>query len=94
MISKLSPFLFLLFMFVHEISFDLHYFSLTMFFVSLNGFVDKNTIIPIFNLVNQLSLNKILKAKVIVHIDGQLRAAHLIFNYIPISKGKGSVLLL
>ena len=73
-------------MFVHEISFDLSYFLLVMFIVSLNGFVDKNTVIPIFNLVNQLSLNKILKAKVIVHIDGQLRAAHLIFNYIPISK--------
>ena len=51
-ISKLPHFIFLLFVFVHEISFDLRYFFLMMFFVSLNGFVDKNAAIPNFNFVN------------------------------------------
>ena len=41
---------------------------------------------PNFNLVNQPSLDKILKAEVFVHSDGQLRVAHLILGYTPISK--------
>ena len=57
-----------------------------MFFVFSNGFADKNATIPNFNLVNRQSLDKILKAEVFVHTDGQLRAAHLILDYIPISK--------
>ena len=73
-------------MFVHKASFDLHDFLLMMFFVSPDGFVDKNATTPNFNLVNQLSLDKILKAEVFVHKDGQLRVAHLILDYIPISK--------
>ena len=68
-ISKLPPFLFLLFVFVHEISFDLRYFLLMIFFVFLNSFVDKNAIIPNFNIVNQSSLDKILKAEVFVHTN-------------------------
>ena len=39
-----------------------------------------------FNLINQESLDKILKAEIFVHSDGQLRAAHLILSYTPISK--------
>ena len=71
---------------MHEILFDLYYSSLMMFFVFPNGFADKNESIPNFNLVNQKSLDKILKAEVFVHTDGQLRATHLILDYIPISK--------
>ena len=41
---------------------------------------------PNFNLVNQPSLKKILKAEVFVHSDGQLRATHFILDYTPISK--------
>ena len=41
---------------------------------------------PNFNLVNQESLDKILKAMVFVHSDGLLREAHLILDYTPISK--------
>ena len=41
---------------------------------------------PNFNLVNQPSLDKILKAEVFIHSDDQLRAAHLILSYTPISK--------
>ena len=41
---------------------------------------------PNFNLVNWESLDKILKAEVLVHTNGQLKATHLILDYIPISK--------
>ena len=51
-----------------------------------NGFADKNATIPNFSLVNQVSLDKILKAEVFIHTNGQLKAAHLILDYIPISK--------
>ena len=44
-----------------------------IFFVLSNGFTNKNAAIPNFSLVNQASLDKILKAKVFVHTDGQLR---------------------
>ena len=71
---------------VYEISFDLHYSLLMTFFVLPNGFADRNAAIPNFNLVNKSSLDKILKVEVFIHIDGQLRAAHLILDYIPISK--------
>ena len=57
-----------------------------IFFVFPNGFTNKNAAIPNFSLVNQQSLDKILKAKVFVHTDGQLRTTHLILDYIPISK--------
>ena len=79
-ISKLPHFLFLLFVFVHEISFDLRYSLLMMFFVSLNGFADKNAILQSHEPV---SLDKILKAKVFVHTDDQLRATHLILDSSP-----------
>ena len=38
-----------------------------------------------FNLVNKESLDKILRVEVFVHDDGQLRAAHIILGYKPIS---------
>ena len=41
---------------------------------------------PNFNFVNQESLDNILKAKVFIHSNGQLRAAHLILGYTSISK--------
>ena len=71
-ISKSSPSPFLLFVFVYEFSFDSLCFLLTMFFVFVfpNVFLDKNAVVPNFSLVNQLSLDKILKAKVFVHRDG------------------------
>ena len=34
-----------------------------------NGFADKYVVVPNFNLVNQSSLDKILKAEVFVHSD-------------------------
>ena len=56
-----------------------------LFFVYLDDFVDKNSTIPNFSLVNQPSLDKILKVKVFIHSNGQLRAAHLILGYTHIS---------
>ena len=59
---------------------------LAVFFVCfLDGFVDKHAAVPNFTLVNQSSLDKILKAEVFVHSDGQLRATHLILGYNPLS---------
>ena len=57
-----------------------------MFFIFPNGFANKNIVVPNFSPVNQPSLDKILKAEVFAHSDGQLRAAHLILSYTPISK--------
>ena len=48
------------------------------FFFFPNGFANKHAAVPNFNLVNQSSLDKILKDEVFLHSDGQLRAAHLI----------------
>ena len=54
-------------------------------FCFLNGFADKHAAVPNFNLINQQSLDKILKAEVFIHSDGQLKAAHLILGYTPFS---------
>ena len=55
-------------------------------FVLFDDIADPQAAVPNFNLVNRASLDKIFKAEIFVHIDGQLRAAHLILDYIPISK--------
>ena len=86
-ISKSSPSPFLLFVFVYKFFFNLlYFFANDVFLFFLNSFADKNAAIPNFSLVNQPSLDKILKAKVFIHSDGQLRVAHLILGYTPISK--------
>ena len=41
---------------------------------------------PNFSLVNKESMDNILKAEIFIHSNGQLRAAHLILGYTPISK--------
>ena len=84
--SKLPHFFFLLLVPAHETSFNLHYSLLMIFFVFHNSFVDKNVAIPNFILVNQQTLDKVLKAEVFVHTDGQLRASQLILDYTLISK--------
>ena len=45
----------------------------------------KYSVILNFSLVNELDLTNILKAEIFVHKDEQLRAAHLILGYNPIS---------
>ena len=75
-------------MFVIELSFDLCLIYLFIFYVVFcfpNGLVDKHATVPNFNLVNQPSLDKILKVEVFIHYGNQLRVAHLIPNYNPLS---------
>lgn len=56
------------------------------FLIRFNGFADKRFTKPNLKLVNQASLNRILKAEIYVNkADGQLRAAHLILGYTPLS---------
>ena len=89
---KPSTFFFSLLL-VPEIFYNLHCFVVviiylfffTILFVLPNGVVDKNAIVPDFSLMNQASLDKILKAEVFVHTNGQLRAAHLILDYMSVS---------
>ena len=54
-------------------------------FCFTDGFANRRTAEPNFNLVNKDSLDKILKAEVFVNSDGQLRVAHLILRYTLIS---------
>ena len=51
----------------------------------LGEFADKRAIVPNLSLVDKPDLTKILKAEIFVHTDGQLRAAHLILDYNPLS---------
>ena len=52
-----------------------------------NGFVDINSTTPLFHLVNRASPDRILQSEVYVNeADGQLRAAHLILGYTPITR--------
>jgi len=53
-------------------------------FVS-NDFADKYSNISNFGFINEPDLTKILKAEIFIHKDGQLRAAHLILCYNPLS---------
>ena len=52
---------------------------------TFDEFVDKYSATPNFNLVNEPDLMRILKSKIFVHTDGQLRVAHIILSYDPIS---------
>ena len=54
-------------------------------FLVFGEFVDKHFAIPNLSLVNKPDLMKILKAEIFVHTDGQLRTAHLILGYNPLS---------
>ena len=54
--------------------------------LGFNGFADPNSTTPLFRLVNRASLDRILQSEVYVdEADDQLRAAHLILGYMPIS---------
>ena len=56
-------------------------------FIGFNDIVDPNSTTPSLRLVNKASLDRILQSEVCVNeSDGQLRAAHLIFGYTPISR--------
>ena len=54
--------------------------------LQFNGLTDRRYTKPNLRLVNQASLDKVLKAEIYVNeVDGQLRAAHLILGYTPLS---------
>ena len=56
-------------------------------FIGFNDIVDPNSTTPSLHLVNKASLDRILQSEVYVNeLDGQLRAAHLILGYTPISR--------
>ena len=54
-------------------------------FLIFDEFADKYSAILNLNLINERDSTKILKVEIFVHKDGQLRAAHLILGYDPIS---------
>ena len=49
-------------------------------------FADKNHVTPRINLTNVQALNYLLRSKIFVSEDGQLRATHLILDYEPLSR--------
>ena len=56
-------------------------------FIGFTDIADPHAITPSLRLVNKASLDRILQSEVYVNeSDGQLRAAHLILGYTPISR--------
>ena len=54
--------------------------------MQFNGFTDRRYTKPNIKLVNKASLDRVLKAEIYVNeADDQLRAAHLILGYTPLS---------
>ena len=52
-----------------------------------NDFIDNRSTKPLLSLVNRVSLDRILQSEVYINeADNQLRAAHLILGYTPISR--------
>lgn len=49
------------------------------------NFANKHFIAPNLNLVNEPNLMRILQSEIFVHFDRQLRVAHIILGYKPIS---------
>ena len=82
--GQLLSFIFYLIQFFH---FPCSTLLLKCTFLGFNGFADPNSTTPLLRLVNRASLDRILQSKVYVNeADGQLRVAHLILGYMPISR--------
>ena len=47
---------------------------------------DKTQVNPRISLINVLALNYLLRSQIFMNDDGQLRAAHLILDYEPLSR--------
>ena len=63
-------------------------FASDKFSLRFNDFVDRHSTVPQLNLVNKQGVDKILRSEVFVNeANGQLRAAHVILGYEPISLG-------
>ena len=76
---------FILFCCYLQLCFLFYLYCFLIMFLIFDEFADKYSVILNLNLVNGPDLTKILKVKIFVHKDGQLRAAHLILSYYPIS---------
>ena len=61
------------------------FFFIIIIFFSDN-FADKEHVSPKFSFVNVPGLNYLLRLEIFVSKDGQLRAAHLILDYEPLSR--------
>lgn len=65
----------------HMFSFFLLLIVHFFFWISTN----RNYTAPNFSLVNEVDLTRILRSEIFLHTDRQLRAAHVILGYKPIS---------
>ena len=54
--------------------------------ISSYVFADKRHVAPRLSLVNVLGLNKLLRLKIFISKDKQLRVVHLILDYEPLSR--------
>ena len=52
---------------------------------SLDVFADKVHVAPRLSFVNVAALNKVLRSKIFVSEDGQLRVVHLVLDFEPLS---------
>ena len=63
-----------------------------MFFIDLTTisfsdvFANKDRVAPTINLTNVPTLNYLLRSEIFINEDGQLRAAHLILDYMSLSR--------
>ena len=59
-------------------------FLIVLYFLAM--LADKNQVVPRLSFSNVVALNFLLRLKIFVSEDGQLRAVHLILDFDPISK--------
>ena len=74
----------LFFPFIFHFPLMMGFIGLTMIFSSA-VFIEKRHVVPRLSLVNIVDLNRVLRSKVFVSKDRQLRAVHLILDFEPIS---------
>ena len=61
-------------------------FNFLTIFCSLAIFTDKRQVAPRLSLTNVVALNYLLRSKIFVSEDRQLRAVHLVLDYEPLSR--------
>lgn len=87
MAGNLDPLVFFISTFNTSSSSDDIFFFIYLTTISFSDvFVDKTHVAPRLNFVNVPGLNKLLRSEVFISEDRQLRAAHLILDYEPLSR--------
>ena len=67
--------------------FFFHLFTLNSKFLTVfSCLTDKTQVTPRISLINVPALNYLLRSQIFVNDEGQLRAAHLILDYEPLSR--------